>query len=99
MRIITPAANWLSTNVTRFMMLLPVETPEMPALVPKCPTTSISTAPYMACKICAPRMGTMNCIILPNMLPLVKSCLLSSIDFSTPYVKRQMAPSPCRIVL
>ena len=35
MRIITPAASWLSTKVTRFMMLLPVETPEMAALVPK----------------------------------------------------------------
>ena len=59
------------------MMLLPVDTPDMPALVPKWPTTSMSTAPYMACKICAPSMGIINCIILPKMLPLVKSCLAS----------------------
>ena len=77
MRIITPAASWLRTKVTRFMMLLPVDTPDMPALVPKRPTTSMSTAPYMACNICAPSMGIINCIILPKMLPLVKSCLAS----------------------
>ena len=59
-------------KITKLMMLPPVETPEMPAVVPNLPTIMMSTAPYMAWRMRAPRMGSMNRRSLIGMLPSVK---------------------------
>ena len=45
---VTPMESPETVKVIRFTILLPVETPEIPAVVPNHPTTRISTAPYMA---------------------------------------------------
>ena len=45
---VTPMASAVITKVIRLSTLLPVETPDSPAREPKRPTTSRSTAPYMA---------------------------------------------------
>ena len=64
-----PMASCVTTNVTRFRTWLPVETAERPDVDPNRPTTSRSTAPYAACKIRAPRMGTMNRSSFLRILP------------------------------
>ena len=68
-----PMESPVIVNVTRLTMLLPVDTPEMPAVVPNHPTIRISTAPYIACRISAPRIGSMNLRSLGTMAPCVKS--------------------------
>ena len=73
--------NPVTVNTTRFTMLLPVDTPEIPAVVPNQPTTRISTAPYMAWRIKAPSTGTINFNIFFKIFPRVKSFLLLSISF------------------
>ena len=42
---VMPVASPVRTNVTRLIMLLPVDTPESPSVVPNQPTTRTSTAP------------------------------------------------------
>ena len=68
-RTVTPMVREVMTKVTRLMILLPVATADMPASVPNWPTTRRSTAPYMAWRIKAPRMGTMNLISFVTMFP------------------------------
>ena len=53
----------------------PVETAETSAFVPNCPTTSRSTAPYIACKNIANSTGSMNLRSFGSIAPLVKSLL------------------------
>ena len=71
---VTPVVRELTVKVTRFIMLLPVVTPDIPSVVPNLPTIIRSTAPYIACKINAPSTGSMNPIIFFGILPVVKSC-------------------------
>ena len=59
--------------------LLPVETPDRPAVVPNLPTTSRSTAPYIACRTSEPNIGNMNFTSFFRILPEVK--LLSFIQY------------------
>ena len=72
-KTVMPIANCVITKVTRLSTWLPVDTAERPEVVPNLPTTSKSTAPYAACKINAPRMGTIKEISFFMMLPCVKS--------------------------
>ena len=72
-RIVTAIAQPVTVKVTTLRTLLPVETPERPAVVPKRPTTRRSTAPYMACSTRDPKIGSINRSILAGMLPAVKS--------------------------
>lgn len=74
---VMPIARPVRTNVTRLMMLDPVDTPESPSVVPNHTTIMTSTAPYIACKIKAPRIGNMKNVSFLNMLPLVKSDMSS----------------------
>ena len=76
---VMPVARPVRTNVTRFMILLPVDTPESPSVVPNQPTIRTSTAPYAACSTRAPRIGSMKRISFPAILPSVKSDAVFSI--------------------
>ena len=78
-RTVTPMDSPAVTNTTKLIILLPVDTAERPAVVPNQPTTSKSTAPYMACKIRAQRMGIINLANLAGILPVVKSLICSLI--------------------
>ena len=81
MTTVTPIVSPVIVKVTRFTILLPVDTPEMPAVVPNRPTTRISTAPYIACRTSAPKIGIINLSSLETMLPCVKSFLFSAIFY------------------
>ena len=76
---VTPMERPVITNVTRFRTWLPVETPDRPAVVPNLPTTSRSTAPYIACRTSEPNIGNMNFTSFFRILPEVK--LLSFIQY------------------
>ena len=73
MSTVTPVVRLVITKVTRLIKLLPVDTADIPADEPKRPTTRRSTAPYIACKINAPRTGNINLSSLESKFPLVKS--------------------------
>ena len=72
-RTVMPVARPVITKVTRLMMLLPVDTPERPSVVPNHPTISTSTAPYAAWSTREPRIGIMNFMSFPVIRPSVKS--------------------------
>ena len=81
-------------KMTRLMILPPVETPEIPAVEPNLPTIKMSTAPYMAWRMSAPRMGSMKRRSLSGMFPVVKSLFpLSSVVMPIPRVKILFLPS------
>ena len=73
MDMVRDMANPVIVKVTRLSTLLPVETPERPAVVPNLPTTSRSTAPYIAWRTRAPNTGSMKARSFLGMLPVVKS--------------------------
>ncbi len=85
---VTPMESPAIVKMIRFTILLPVETPEIPAVVPNQPTTRTSTAPYIACKIRAPSTGIINCTIFFIILPWVKSFLFSSILPTKPILSK-----------
>ena len=70
-------------NTTMLIRLLPVDTAEILASVPNHPTTRISTAPYIVCRMSAPRIGTINPTSFLKMLPVVKSifCFSAAMPF------------------
>ena len=87
-RTVIHVARPVRTNVTRFMILLPVDTPENPSVEPNQPTMRTSTAPYAACRISAPRIGSMKRINLPAIRPSVKSEDVFSMAEIIPYILR-----------
>ena len=72
-KTVTPMRRAVTTKVKTFSMVLPVETPEMPASVPNWPTTRRSTAPYMAWSTRAPSTGNIKPTSFLNILPVVRS--------------------------
>ena len=73
--MVVPMARLLTRKVIVCMIWLPVETADTSAAVPNWPTTSRSTAPYMACRQSASSTGIVNLSRGARILPCVKFCV------------------------
>ena len=71
-RMVIPIANPVIMTVMDCMIWLPVETADTSAAVPNWPTTSRSTAPYIACKKSANSTGKAKRISGDKIFPSVK---------------------------
>ena len=80
-----PIDSPVTVNTTRLTRLLPVDTAEIPAVVPNQPTIIRSTAPYIACKTSAPNIGTIKRTSFFKIFPCVKSCFVSIVFFCSFY--------------
>ena len=70
-----PIEKLTSILVRVIIICEPVDTAETSVFSANCPTTSRSTAPYIACKNIASRTGSMNLSSFESIAPLVKSLL------------------------
>ena len=73
-RIVVPMAIPTTKAVTSCISQLPVETADTSAAWANCPTTSMSTAPYMVCRKIAASTGRANLTSGIRIFPFVKFC-------------------------
>ena len=82
--IVAPMAKLETRLVSVIMICDPVETAETSAALPNRPTTSRSTAPYIACRNSAASTGSANRTSGDSILPSVKFWVRLSLSIRVP---------------